>query len=154
MGEDVLWAREVLEAGYRIQHEPGSRVYHSHNYSPFETLRRNVDDGLANRQIVGRDLEREGVLPLITALVRDDWAYLEREAKLTGDELERWKIESVLRRAALAVGQWVGANADRSTSDLARLLSLTEAIKAGARTTASPAGRADDAPVETPVESS
>jgi rhamnosyltransferase len=137
MGEDVLWAREVLEAGYRIQHEPDSRVFHSHSYSAFEILRRNVDDGLVNRQIVGRDFEREGIVPLIQALVRDDWKYLEEEEKLTGEELERWKIESVLRRAALAVGQWVGANADRTTANLADLLSLTEAIK----TDAAPPGK-------------
>jgi GT2 family glycosyltransferase len=128
-GEDVLWAREVLEAGYRVQHEPGSRVYRSHNDSPFETLRRNVDDGRANREIVGRDLEPDGVLPLITEMVRDDWTYLEREAGLSGEELRRWQIESVLRRAALAVGQWIGANADRSTADLARHLSLIEVMK-------------------------
>jgi rhamnosyltransferase len=131
MGEDILWAREVLEAGYKIQHEPDSRVYHSHLYSPFQTLRRNVDDGLANRQIVGRDMESAGVLPLIISLVRDDWATLEQDGSLSRDELERWKIESVLRRTALAVGQWIGANADRTTGRLADDLSLTEAIKLG-----------------------
>ena len=33
LGEDLLWAREVLEAGWALVHEPASRAYHSHDYS-------------------------------------------------------------------------------------------------------------------------
>ena len=54
IGEDLLWAREVLEAGMALVHEAESRVFHSHDYSLRERFMRNVDDGIANREINGR----------------------------------------------------------------------------------------------------
>lgn len=43
-GEDIEWAKSVLEAGYKIVYEPDSRVYHSHNYSVAGWYRRNFID--------------------------------------------------------------------------------------------------------------
>src|SRR5439155_10778597 len=73
IGEDLLWAKEVLESKLKIQHEPSSVVLHSHHYTPAELLRRNVDDGFANREIVGRTFDEADLVPTIEALVRDDW---------------------------------------------------------------------------------
>ncbi len=89
LGEDLLWAREVLEAGWSLWHEPASVVYHSHDYPLGDLLRRNVDDGVANREINERTLPDEEVVPMIEALVADDWAYLERELEPGSEELER-----------------------------------------------------------------
>lgn len=111
IGEDLLWAREVVEAGYGIVHEPASRIYHSHDYSLPERFMRNVDDGVANRDIVDRRLPESAVLPLIRAMVDDDWQYLRGQGMQDGD-LDSWQVESVLRRTAQVVGQWLGANHD------------------------------------------
>jgi GT2 family glycosyltransferase len=128
IGEDLLWAKQVLEAGGRLQHEPTSVVLHSHNYSYVELLGRNVDDGVAALEIVGRRFPREDVEPLLLKLVGDDWHYLE-ETGLVGEELDHWRQASVLRRAAQAVGQWIGANSDRETAELATVLSLVGAVR-------------------------
>ena len=112
LGEDLLWAREVIEGGWALVHEPASRVYHSHDYSLGELFARNVDDGIANRDINGRTVDRGAIVPQIAALARADWAYLRDYLGLSGPELERWQLESVLRRTAQAVGQWVGTNHD------------------------------------------
>jgi rhamnosyltransferase len=40
-GEDIEWAKRVLEAGYKIVYEPDSAVYHSHEYSAIDWYRRN-----------------------------------------------------------------------------------------------------------------
>ncbi len=109
IGEDLLWAQEVVEAGYALVHEPASRVYHSHAYSLRDRFMRNVDDGAANQDIVGRGLPEAEVLPMIRALVQDDWRYLDAEG-LGGADLESWQVEAVLRRTAQIVGQWLGAN--------------------------------------------
>jgi GT2 family glycosyltransferase len=132
IGEDVLWAKEVLEAGFKIRHEPTSVVHHGHHFDLAELMRRNVDDGVANREIVGRRLEDADVVPGILHWARDDWRYLENEAGLGGEELEHWKMMSVLRRAAQVVGQWVGVNHDRMPGDLARLLSGVRQSRDGA----------------------
>jgi GT2 family glycosyltransferase len=130
MGEDILWAKEVLEAGHKIQHEPGAVVLHSHNYSVQEIFLRNFDDGFVNQQVVGRTFDDEAVIPVIEDLVRDDWEYLKSECCLTGIQLERWQQISVLRRAAQTVGEWLGVNHQRFKGDLVSFCSLTARLRA------------------------
>jgi len=132
IGEDILWAKEVLEAGHKLQHEPSSVVLHSHNFSPFEFLQLNVDDGIANRDMVGRQMADVDVVPTIFVLVRDDWHYLEKQCQLDADELERWRFASVLRRTGQIVGQWIGVNQDRMPGDLASALSRVNRTRAEA----------------------
>ena len=45
MSEDQVWAREVLEAGYRIAYRPEAAVLHSHHYPLAKVFRRNFDSG-------------------------------------------------------------------------------------------------------------
>ena len=131
IGEDMAWAQDVLEAGWRIVHEPASVVLHSHAYGPLEILRLNVDDGIANRAIVGRTMGEGEVVPLIQALVRDDWRYLAEDCRLAGGELDPWRFEAAVRRTAQVVGHWIGANHDGPGRDLAWRLSRIEATRAG-----------------------
>lgn len=139
LGEDLLWARETLESGWALLHEPASVVRHSHTYSLGQLLERNVDDGIANRDIVERILGREEVIPLIRSLVHDDWAFLTNTAGLEGDELERWQLESALRRGAQILGQWVGINYETlpeamvsELSSIARLRRASDDSRSGA----------------------
>ena len=118
IGEDLLWAREVLEGGYALTHEPASVVHHSHDYSLRELLERNVDDGIANADINGRRFSEADVLATVQAMARQDWAYLAQEAGLSGEELERAKIEAVMRRCAQMVGQWLGVNSDELPAEM------------------------------------
>jgi GT2 family glycosyltransferase len=110
IGEDLLWSREVLEAGMTLVHEPASRAYHSHDYSLREWFMRNVDDGVANRDINDRSLSEEEVDALARGMIESDWAYLREELGLEGEELRRWQVQAALRRAAQAAGQWLGVN--------------------------------------------
>jgi GT2 family glycosyltransferase len=131
MGEDLLWAREILEAGLKLQHEPTSVAFHSHHYSFVELLQRNFDDGRINREVTGRCFDVVEILPRIISLVQDDRRYLEGEQDLAADELESWRLTSTLRRTAQVLGQWLGVNYDPAKPDLGALLSLTERIKVG-----------------------
>ena len=108
-----------------------SVVFHYHRYSYLEHLERNVDDGFANRLIVGRRVADDAVAPSIAAQVRDDWRYL-AECGLGAEELDEWRLVAALRRTAQVVGQWIGSNHDRLPRDLVAFLSLTERIRAGA----------------------
>jgi GT2 family glycosyltransferase len=110
IGEDLLWSREVLEAGMALVHEPASRVYHSHDYSLREWFMRNVDDGVANRDINDRSLSEEEVDALVRGMIESDWAYLRDELGLDGEELRHWQMQAALRRTAQAAGQWLGVN--------------------------------------------
>lgn len=110
IGEDLLWAREVLEAGMALVHESASRVYHSHEYSLREWFMRNVDDGIANHDINGRSLSEEEADALVRGMIASDWSFLRDELGLEGEELERWEVQAALRRAAQTAGQWLGVN--------------------------------------------
>jgi len=110
IGEDLLWAREVLEAGMTLVHEARSRVYHSHEYSLREWFMRNVDDGIANRDINGRSLSDAEADALVRGMIASDWSFLRDELGLEGEELERWAVQAALRRAAQGAGQWLGVN--------------------------------------------
>lgn len=45
--EDQLWAKTVIEAGYKKAYANNARVFHSHNYGAWETLRRSYDESRA-----------------------------------------------------------------------------------------------------------
>jgi GT2 family glycosyltransferase len=110
IGEDLLWAGEVLEAGMALVHEADSRVYHSHEYTLQEWFMRNVDDGIANREINGRTLDAAAADALVRGMIASDWNYLREELAMAGEELDRWQVQAALRRAAQAAGQWLGTN--------------------------------------------
>jgi GT2 family glycosyltransferase len=130
IGEDLLWAREVIESGWTLVHEPASVVCHSHSYTLGELFGRNLDDGIANRDIVDRSFDREEIVPRIRGTVAEDWSYLRETLGLTGAELEHWQFESVLRRAAQVVGQWVGVNYETLPQGTAARFSNVAQIRA------------------------
>jgi GT2 family glycosyltransferase len=132
--EDLIWGKEALEAGFRIRYEPSSVVLHSHNYTLLDIFRRNFDDGAACRRIVGKVLEASDVVPMIVHHARKDWRFLENECRLQPGELEQWRLISAMRRAAEAMGQWIGSNCGSAAGDFVSFMSITEQIKAGVET--------------------
>jgi GT2 family glycosyltransferase len=44
-GEDQVWARDIIEAGYSKLYAPTACVYHSHDYDPPETYKRSKTEG-------------------------------------------------------------------------------------------------------------
>jgi GT2 family glycosyltransferase len=131
IGEDLLWAREVLESGWALVHEPDSVARHSHSYTLSQLFSRNVDDGIANRDIVDRSFGREEIAPMIRAIVDDDWSYLRETLGLSGAELENWQRESALRRVTQVAGQWLGVNYERLPEGTAAQFSSVAQLRAG-----------------------
>lgn len=62
--EDMIYACAVIRAGYRIGYAAEARVYHSHNYSGREQLRRNFDLAVSQAEhpevFSGLSSEKEG----------------------------------------------------------------------------------------------
>lgn len=46
--EDMIYARHLIDAGYRIAYVALAKVIHSHNYSGLQQLRRNFDLGVSH----------------------------------------------------------------------------------------------------------
>ena len=51
--EDQIWAKTIIETGYRQAFAPDSVVRHSHSFGPLETLRRSFDESRAFRKLFG-----------------------------------------------------------------------------------------------------
>lgn len=45
--EDMIFAGNAINAGYKIAYEPSARVYHSHNYTCIKLFKRNFDLGVS-----------------------------------------------------------------------------------------------------------
>lgn len=73
--EDQIWAKTIIEAGWRKAFAADSVVYHSHAYSPFELFRRSYDEARALKELFGYDYltTRRGVLRNWYAATRNDW---------------------------------------------------------------------------------
>ena len=128
IGEDLAWARDALEAGWALLHEPASTALHSHDYGFAELLARNFDDGVATREIVGRQTPDGGVLGHIAFQAELDARYLREDCGLEGTDLERWERASVVRRSAQMLGQWLGTNHERLPPRAVSALSMTERV--------------------------
>lgn len=48
--EDMIYAAKAVKAGYKISYMAKAMVYHSHNYTPRQQFRRNVDIGVSQAQ--------------------------------------------------------------------------------------------------------
>lgn len=75
--EDQLWAKQIIEAGFKKAFADEAAVYHSHNYTLRERLQRSFDESLAFKSLFGyrlcpgiKDIFRTSV-----ALTRRDLSY-------------------------------------------------------------------------------
>ncbi len=63
--EDMILARKVMDAGYKIAYAADAKVIHSHNYSGVQQLKRNFDLGVSHAQFPdvfgGIKTESEGI---------------------------------------------------------------------------------------------
>ncbi len=79
-GEDVAWARAVLERGFRVRFEPRAVVYHAHRYTPAQAFERYRIDAAFQRRQFGRRV-RPNVLSVARGLAHElarDVAYVAR----------------------------------------------------------------------------
>jgi len=72
--EDQIWAKEIVEAGYKKAFAFDSVVRHSHSFGPWETLRRSFDESRALRKLFGYRLatSMRGVLRSSIFLLKRD----------------------------------------------------------------------------------
>jgi GT2 family glycosyltransferase len=103
MGEDVLMARGILEAGYTVVYDVEATVDHSHDYGPDKMRWRGFVDGKFNVEWMERTCiaVESDIEVLAERLVKQDLAALQ-ELGTPSLELESLREEaSVLRRSML-----------------------------------------------------
>lgn len=123
--EDQMLARDMAAAGWAKAYHPAAAVTHSHDYPPWQLLRRAFDESRALREVHGhRAHGGPGRVALVVQReVRDDMALLRREGLPAGRRAAMLP-RSMAHHAARTVGATLGSRADRLPARLRRLLSL------------------------------
>ncbi len=123
--EDRVLALDLLRAGWAKAYLPAAAVVHSHDYSPWEQLRRSFDEWRALLEVYAW---REPAGPvhagmqLRGALAQARGALAERHAGRA--ESARAMLAVLLRQALRTTGAILGSRADRLPPSARRLLSL------------------------------
>ena len=112
-GEDHLWAKQVLEAGYKTAYCADSVVYHSHGYGPWANFRRHFDHFAALHQEVGQPPSSlAACLPAAVRTARTDLAFWARERGQTKAQVVcRWALPALGWHLAARLGVWCGERA-------------------------------------------
>ena len=114
MGEDVLIARGIIEAGYTVVYDAEATVDHSHDYGPEKMLWRGRVDGKFNAEWMGRTcIASEGDLGTLTGRLVADDARVLQELGGAEDELEQLRDEARVLRAAILRGLYEGGLSPR-----------------------------------------
>lgn len=77
-GEDLLWAKGALEAGYKVVFDPDAPVVHSHEYDPRTLRSRTRIDAWLNRAYLDRECinRPQDVLTMTARVARADRRFL------------------------------------------------------------------------------
>lgn len=128
--EDQLWAKKIVEAGYKKAFAADSVVYHSHDYTLWERVQRSYDESKALRELLGYEL-----CPNLKHLLGQTWRTSRRDFNLAYKE-GWWRTHplQVLRQPfdnlARQIGYYLGTrdNAVSRRNDV--LLSRDRSLKA------------------------
>ncbi len=114
--EDMIFARKVLDAGKTVYYVAEAKVYHSHNYTNMQQLRRNFDLAVSQAQnpgvFAGIKSESEGI-----RMVKSTAAYLLKNGK--------WYLlaKLIMNSAAKYAGYLLGKNYKKLPKKLVLALS-------------------------------
>lgn len=131
-GEDQLWAKQVLEAGYKTAYCADSLVYHSHGYGPWANFCRHFDHfwGLSKKMAIAPQRSLMECAPLAVRAAKKDlsfWKYRTGHNRMR--VIMEWGLTAVSWHLAANLGVWLGERSDRLPYKMCQLLSLQEQIK-------------------------
>jgi rhamnosyltransferase len=126
--EDHLLAQDMLRAGFSKIYVPKAAVIHSHEYSPWEWLRRSFDEARAVRDVYDWAIDLRSAARNLRGNVMADWRWMHLEsgaqfpARLCGE----FSLlgGSLMHHGARTIGQLLGGRGDQLPRTLAARLSL------------------------------
>jgi rhamnosyltransferase len=113
-GEDIMWGKRVVEAGYKTVYEPRSAVFHSHERGTLYDLRRHYVDQRLLSELFGLELvpNLAWLLPAIARACLHLYRALRRD-KEAASRRPSWLLLLALRHAVLSqVGNYLGVKSE------------------------------------------
>jgi rhamnosyltransferase len=130
--EDQLWAKQVLETGYKTVYCADSLVYHSHGYGPWANFRRHFDHARAVEALFAHPPQVVLKEALFAAwrMTREDLRFWCRQNGQGKRRVWlRWGVLALSWHLAAFLGTWLGERGARLPPGFVRALSLQEGIK-------------------------
>jgi rhamnosyltransferase len=129
--EDQIWAKRMIEAGYKKGYAREAVVFHSHTYGLFERLQRSFDEAYAFRRLFGYVLCRgpRALLRSWLGLTCRDVAFAraQRLWRTHPSTVLRMPLDHLLR----LLGHYLGARANRLPESLRQRLSRDQRLMRG-----------------------
>lgn len=129
--EDQIWAKHIVEAGWKKAYSAQGAVYHSHDYPLIEKLQRSFDESYALYRLFGYVLSRN-VLHMLKSWAAHTVNDL-RYARRTG--MHRTHLSLVLKtpldNLARSLGHYLGSRADKLPVKLRHWLSRDRRLLLG-----------------------
>ncbi|KQW55113.1 hypothetical protein ASD03_19600 [Ensifer sp. Root127] len=122
--EDQLWAKRIIEAGYWKAYAPEAAVYHSHDYTFIEQLRRAFDESRNFDKYFGYSLGPNPFLATAAMARFTIQAFRQNVDKRYGDTTFRDRVQRAAQRVALVSGHCLGANHQKLPQFVTQRLSL------------------------------
>jgi GT2 family glycosyltransferase len=126
--EDHLLAQDMLRAGYAKVYVPDAAVMHSHEYSPWQWLRRSFDEARAVQEIYGdvpAGTVRSAGLSMRGSVAADvRWVRTRSPATSSSRTATTTLARAAVHHGARAAGTVLGANASRLPDAVTERLSL------------------------------
>ncbi|RWX78844.1 glycosyltransferase [Neorhizobium lilium] len=122
--EDQLWARSIIEAGYLKAYAPNATVYHSHDYSFLDQLRRAFDESRNFKKYFGYRLSPHPLKALESMAKLALQAFRQNLDSRFGTVTIKDRVERAAQRVALVAGHCLGANHEKLPVFLSTRLSL------------------------------
>jgi len=115
MGEDIKYAKAVLEAGWKVVFDPTSEVLHSHEYEARTVMARTEIDADMNMRLLDRSCidELNHVFIMTGRSWKEDRRYLATAGLPTAERL-KWTLLSPVYHFAEFYGFWKGGRAAKA----------------------------------------
>lgn len=130
--EDQAWARRIVEGGGRIGYNRDAAVLHSHDYTPWQMLRRSVDEGAAMRGIW-----QQRPVPSVASALRQTLSRIARNDELARVDGAAWpaRLRAALLggtvECAAVVGLYLGGTRKGAAQRIAAALSAATSSSPG-----------------------
>lgn len=126
--EDQLWARAIIEAGYKKAYSSDAVVIHSHDYDVYQQFRRAFDESRNFRKYFGYRLT-PNPFHMMEAIVRFSFqAFRERIDPEYGFPTWLDRVRRAMSRSALVAGHCAGANHQALPLWLTKRMSLDQRL--------------------------
>lgn len=130
--EDQIWAKLIIESGYKKAYADTAVVFHSHDYGFIEGLQRSFDESFAFHNLFNYTLVKSlkrGILSWINKSRLD--LYYASKSNLYRTDIKS-AISSPVHNLMTIIGHYLGSRADKLPSSLRTLLSRDKQVMSGA----------------------